>query len=86
MPKADAELIVVEKTHDKAGVRHFGNSDLAGVKLSEQTSLLPAKSEFPKCLTPDRSYVSNRAIGWPEQYFIGRPIGVVISFAKSTPS
>ncbi len=31
-------------------------------------------------------YVKSRAIGCPALYFIGRPIGVAISFAKSTPS
>jgi hypothetical protein len=40
---------------DKAGVRHFGNSELAGRSRQLFVNLKPANSEFPKCLTPDRS-------------------------------
>ena len=43
---------------DKAGVRHFGNSELAAGKLTLRPNLNPANSEIPKSLTPDRA-------GWP---------------------
>ncbi len=41
------------KLKDKTGVRHFGNSEMAGLRFVIRDSYSPANSEFPKCLTPE---------------------------------